>query len=255
MTTTFERTFSGRIFRVGGQVRDRLMGLPVHDVDFTIVDPEGFDHMVADLVACGLKVHTTTPDKFTARCRVPDDLQPLIGHRDSDFVLAREDGPYSDGRRPDWVRPADLAADQARRDFTVNSMATTLDGRDFFDPFNGKEDVGNRVIRFVGDPAQRVREDGLRVVRMFRFAVTKGFRIDPATWAAGTDQHAADMLARVSVERVRDEVFKMFQADTCRSMELLTYAPRIMHVVFDGPLWLKVPNEGPLTLEATLKSR
>lgn len=222
---------------IGGAVRDGIMGLPVHDMDFVVVDPLGFDHMVEDLKAEGFHVHATTPEKFTARCRVPDHMIERIGHKDADFVLARIDGPYSDGRRPDFVEVGTLHDDQARRDFTCNSLALLPDGT-ILDPFDGRTDIENRVLRFVGDPEQRIREDGLRVLRAFRFAATKGFTMTPETWAACTSSHAVEMLSGMHFNRVRDELHKMFLADSAASVKLLAAAPSVCDVVFAGDIWL-----------------
>ena len=195
---------------VGGAVRDKFLGVDSKDVDFVAIpqDPSWFvDADAAFMFLCthlrlkGFKVFLETPEFFTVRAQVPDD-HPLKERTNvADFVLARKDGPSSDGRHPDFVLPGTLMDDLQRRDFTVNAMAI-LDG-ELVDPFGGREDLDNRLIRFVGNPTDRIAEDGLRVMRALRFHITKGFNIEGQTWDAVNSDFAAEMLNKVSVERIR----------------------------------------------------
>lgn len=206
---------------VGGAVRDKFLGLDSKDVDFVAVpeDPDSFLNadaafmfLCTHLKAQGFKVFLETPQFFTVRAQVPDG-HPLKQRTNvADFVLARKDGPSSDGRRPDFVLPGTLMDDLQRRDFTVNAMAI-LDG-ELIDPFNGFADIEDALLRFVGNPTERIAEDGLRVMRALRFAATKNFDIDADTWEAINSDFAADMLMKVSIERIREELEKMFLADT-----------------------------------------
>lgn len=212
---------------VGGAVRDSLLGLDSKDVDFVAVPTEffidagdAFTALVAHLKVQGFKVFLETPQFFTVRAQVPEG-HPLRSRTTvADFVLAREDGPSSDGRRPDFVLPGTLLDDLERRDFTVNAIAR-LNG-ELVDPFGGQEDLKNNVLRFVGNPRDRIAEDGLRVMRALRFHVTKGFDIEAETWSAVNSEFAAEMLMKVSVERIREELEKMFFANTVQSMETLS---------------------------------
>ena len=213
---------------VGGAVRDKFLGLDSKDVDFVAVPEDvslfvnaesAFEHLVFDLKKQGFKVFLETPQFFTVRAQVPAG-HPLKERTNvADFVLARKDGPSSDGRRPDFVLPGTLMDDLERRDFTVNAMAI-MDG-ELIDPFGGREDLQNNLLRFVGNPRDRIAEDGLRVMRALRFHITKGFDLDADTWDAVNSDFAAEMLMKVSVERIREELEKMFFADTVSSMETL----------------------------------
>jgi len=213
---------------VGGAVRDKFLGVDSKDVDFVAV-PENADTFLnadsAFMFLCthlkeqGFKVFLETPEFFTVRAQVPDG-HPLKERTNvADFVLARKDSTTSDGRRPDFVLPGTLLDDLRRRDFTCNAMAI-LSG-ELVDPFGGKQDLENNLLKFVGDPIERITEDGLRVMRALRFFVTKGFDIDADTWDAVNSDFAAEMLHKVSIERIRDELEKMFIADTTLSMQLL----------------------------------
>ena len=213
---------------VGGAVRDKFLGVDSKDVDFVAV-PENADTFLnadaAFMFLCthlkeqGFKVFLETPEFFTVRAQVPDG-HPLKERTNvADFVLARKDSTTSDGRRPDFVLPGTLMDDLQRRDFTVNAMAI-LNG-ELVDPFGGQIDLEARMLRFVGDPTQRIAEDGLRVMRALRFFVTKGFNMDADTWDAINSDFAAEMLTKVSVERIREELEKMFFTDTLCSLKVL----------------------------------
>lgn len=208
------------VFEVGGCVRDALLGIPSKDVDFVVVTPGGYDAMRAHLVAAGFRIYQERPEFVTIRAGVPQDHPLRARTKDADFVLARKDGPTADGRRPEYVEPGTLADDLSRRDFTVNAMARGIDGA-LVDLHGGQEDLAARTIRFVGDPLTRIREDGLRVMRAYRFSITKRFRLAPETERALRDEEAADMLFRVSVERIADELEKMMAADSVRTVQLL----------------------------------
>ncbi len=227
MTNTFQ------FFEVGGCVRDSLLGLSSKDVDFSVVAPEGvfptaehaFVAMEAQLAGEGFQIFESRREFLTVRARVPKGHALEARTNVADFVLARKDGPYSDGRRPDWVAPGSLEDDLARRDFKMNAIARAVDGT-LVDPFNGQKDIKEGVISFVGNPKDRVSEDGLRVMRSLRFEVTKGFLMDGETWEVVTSEFGAQMLSQVSVERVREELNKMFRADTLASLKLMTQLPR-----------------------------
>ena len=140
----------------------------------------------------------------------------LIGDPAVEITSYRTEGTYADRRRPEEVRfGASLEEDLARRDFTVNAVAWVPDdveaGRGHVvDPHGGIADLLAGVLRTVGDPAERFREDALRLLRAPRFAATIGLRIEPRTAAA--IRHLAPMAADVSGERIRDELRRMLVA-------------------------------------------
>jgi len=232
-----------QVHEVGGCVRDGLLGLRAKDIDFTVV-AESFEAMREGLLEQGFTIHTENPEFFTIRCGVP------VGHilrgraKDADFVWARREGPSSDGRHRDWVEPGTLMDDLERTDFTVNAMARTPEG-ELIDPFNGETDLANHVLRFVGDPMDRIHEDGLRVMRALRFTITKRLHPTAKTWSALLSTEAAEMLALVSVERVRDELEKMLAFDTPAAMNLMADMPEgHINAIFRGSLRLSATMRG-----------
>src|SRR6478735_3634586 len=119
-----------QMYLVGGAVRDGLIGKPTKDYDYTVVVDSKFGFsaddayvfMLDELQARGFKIFLDTPEYFTVRAQFPKGDERRA-RQTADFVLARKDGPYSDGRRPDWVKVGTLEDDIFRRDFTVNALA------------------------------------------------------------------------------------------------------------------------------------
>ncbi len=224
-----------RFFEVGGAVRDKFLGLPVKDVDFTVVAPS-FEAMRQRLVDDGFKIYQERPEFVTIRAGVPQNHKLRERVKDADFVLARKDGTYTDGRRPDSVEPGTLHDDLARRDFTINAIAICCTTGAVIDPFGGREDLHKRILKFVGNPQDRIREDGLRVLRALRFVVTKYLDMDPLTRHHINSNLAADMLLKVSIERVREELERMLAFDTPCTLLLLDQLPVLVrHAIFrDG---------------------
>jgi tRNA nucleotidyltransferase/poly(A) polymerase len=127
---------------------------------------------------------------------------------DVQHTTFRSDGRYSDGRRPDSVAfGATVAEDASRRDFTCNALYLDPLEDAFEDPEGGLADLEARRLRCVGDPATRFREDGLRLLRLARFAAALDLAPDPATLAGARE--ARETLAGVSAERVLDELSKI----------------------------------------------
>lgn len=213
-----------RFYEVGGCVRDSLLGLPSKDIDFVVVAPS-YQEMREHLLQQGFKIYLETPEFVTIRCGVPADHPLRARVKDTDFVLARKDAPTGDGRRPDYVEPGSLADDLARRDFTINSLAKDPLTGELIDHHGGISDLQAKLLRFVGDPFRRIDEDGLRVLRGFRFMVTKGLQAEATTHEALLSDVAVSRLHAVSIERVREELEKMFSHDTLTSLQLLSCLP------------------------------
>ena len=179
---------------VGGCVRDMCLGLPPHDWDAaTSALPEEtmalFDHFA---IPTGLQHGTVTVRSGGLSCEV---------------TTFRADGAYPDHRHPAGVTfTRSLEEDLARRDLTVNAMAMDAQGQ-LFDPCGGQEDLRRRVLRCVGEPERRFREDALRILRTLRFSATLGFAIEADTHRA-LRAKCGD-LRYVAAERVREELTKL----------------------------------------------
>lgn len=215
-----------KMYEVGGAVRDHLMRIPTKDVDFAVEAPS-FVAMEQELDRQKFKIFVCKPEFLTIRAKVPKS-SPLRERTDvADFVLCRKDGPSEDGRRPDYVEPGTIYDDLARRDFTVNAIALDTETNEFIDPHGGMKDIEDGVLRFVGNPMDRILEDGLRIIRGYRFMVTKFLMAHKETWLALTSPKAYEMLAKVSIDRVREELNKMLEHETPAAIKLLGSLPNI----------------------------
>ena len=235
------------VYEVGGYIRDRILGIESKDIDFAVEGPQSLAGMETRLKDLGFDVFKVDEGTYTARARFPRD-DDTYGGLAADFVLCRKEGPYSDGRHPDWVEIGDIYDDLARRDFTVNAMAQSVEGGWLIDPHDGMQDLDDRLLRFVGVAQDRITEDALRVVRGLRFMVTKGLVASPATWAAMTSEETAERLSNddiISIERVRDELHRMFKTNTLQSLALLDSLPgHTYHAIMRDGLWLEPTLKG-----------
>ena len=213
-------------YLVGGCVRDLLRGVQPHDWDIcTSARPEETERCFAGqrIIETGLRHGTVTV---------------LEGGEPYEITTYRTEGPYSDSRRPDYVKFVScLEADLARRDFTMNAIALGLDGS-LQDPFGGAVDIQAGLIRCVGEPARRFQEDGLRVMRALRFASVLGYKIENGTARAIHENR--HMLEHVAAERINVELSKLLVGE--RAGDILRQYPDVL-----CEFW---PELGPLvTLE------
>lgn len=183
-----------RALLAGGCVRDLLRGL----------DPKDFD-IATD--ATPPEVLRIFPGSNTIGAHFG---VVLVKHRGHHFEIAtfRAEGEYRDGRRPESVTFTTPEEDARRRDFTINGMFLDPVDERVIDYVGGQEDLRNRVIRAIGDPVARFREDYLRMLRAVRFATVMDFEIEQHTWAAlrARAPHATE----ISPERIRDELDKIW---------------------------------------------
>lgn len=201
---------------VGGCVRDWLLGRSVHDIDIcTNAHPGDVISLFPDHVPTGLKHGTVSVKQGGSLFEV---------------TTYRTEGKYEDYRRPSNVEfVSDLRLDLERRDFTINAMAMDRH-QNLKDPFAGQEDLSKKLIRAVGNPAERFQEDALRLLRAVRFAAQLDFAIETRTMAAM--KQTAPLLARIAVERVREELNKMLESQSpekgCECLceaKLFAYSP------------------------------
>lgn len=240
-----------QMYLVGGAVRDHYLGVKTKDMDYTVtVNPElgltvdeAYAFMRDYLDETGFKIFLETPQYQTIRAQFPvDDSLPYDSRKGltADFVLARKEGPYSDGRRPDWVTVGTLEDDLARRDFTVNSLAFDSD-MNLIDPHGGLEDLKEKRLRAVGDPVARLEEDALRAFRAIRFAITKGFWIDPDLHYAMKTLKVLDALEdNISADRIKDELHRCFVHDSVGTLIFLAHKfPEYLSIMKRKGIWLE----------------
>ena len=181
-------------YLAGGCVRDMVRGLTPKDFDVaTDAPPEAVQKIFPHTYAVGAKFGVV-----------------VVVENGTNFEVAtfRSDAAYIDGRRPSAIHFASPEEDARRRDFTINGM--------FFDPtkdqvidfVGGRTDIEAKLVRAIGDAAQRFAEDRLRMLRAVRFATVLDYKIDKQTWDALVANSAA--ILEISVERIRDELVKVF---------------------------------------------
>ncbi len=195
---------------VGGAVRDQLLKLPVSDIDLaTRLRP---DQVVERLKAAGIKAVPTGIEHGTITA--VSDGQPV------EVTTLRRD-VSTDGRRATVAFTDDWKEDAARRDFTINAlMADPLSG-EIFDYFGGLADIGQRRVRFIGNPLQRIAEDHLRILRFFRFHARFGAGEPDSAALQACTARANDLMA-LSRERIADELLKLLAvADPSPTVELM----------------------------------
>lgn len=218
-----------KFYLVGGFVRDKLLGVKSKDRDYTCEAPS-YEAMRQAILDRGGSIFLETPQYFTIRALVPE-----FGA--SDFVLARKEGAYSDGRRPDKVEAGTLVDDLSRRDFTVNAMALDEQGK-LIDPFGGELDLKANLLKCVGSPYVRFNEDSLRLLRAIRFHITKGFDFHWGVSECLRDEKVVSKLKNVSGERIREELLRCFKFDTKKTLDvLMNKFPLLMNCFPDG-MWL-----------------
>jgi tRNA nucleotidyltransferase (CCA-adding enzyme) len=186
---------------VGGAIRDNLLNLPNNDFDLaTAARADDVQRLFKRTIPIGVE-HGT--------------VAVLDRQGQSHEVTTFRRDVSTDGRHAVVAFGVSIEEDLARRDFTINAIAYHPIRHEWRDPFDGHIDLERKVIRAVGDPAERFREDYLRILRALRFAARFGFEIEPATWEAAKANVAG--LDHLSAERVREEWFKGLSTAVRRS--------------------------------------
>lgn len=178
-----------RLYIVGGTVRDLFLGLPLDDEDF---------------------VTDATPDESRAFLPYADyvfakfgAIRVKVNGKKCDVTTLRIEGEYNDHRHPSSITfIKDPEQDYARRDFTINGMYLDEEYR-LLDYCGGKKDLQNKLIRFIGDPEKRIKEDPLRIIRAYRFSEKFGFRIEESSLFA--IEKLKYLLSELNPEKIKEE--------------------------------------------------
>lgn len=243
-------SFLPDLYLVGGAVRDILLGETPEDDPLSGQSPGGPVHH-ADL-----DFATSAPPEVVMRLAQAHGLEAiptgiahgtvtiLIDHHPYEVTTFRRD-VETYGRKAKVAWGQSIEEDLARRDFTIGAIAMNAQGR-VIDPYGGQQDLEARVLRAVGDPAQRFREDYLRVIRAGRFAARYGLEIEPATLQAAREA-APQVLSHVAIERVTAEFNKAFQNGTPSRFLRYLYDLEILqrlipefedaHLLLQNPRW------------------
>jgi poly(A) polymerase len=190
----------------GGCVRDMLLDKRPQDYDIaTSARPEDVQRLFGETIPVGAQFGV---------------ILVLIESQPFEVASFRHDGPYLDGRRPSHVRYGSLEEDVRRRDFTINGMVYDPVADRVIDLVEGGQDLKQRRIRAIGEPARRFEEDRLRMLRAVRFAAGMNFTIEDATFAA--IQRAAPTITDIAWERIGDEITRiLIEGGARRGFELL----------------------------------
>ncbi len=207
------REYGHSAYLVGGCVRDTLLNLPVSDFDIaTSATPEEVQKLFLHARFVGAHFGVVMVDEV-------------------EIATYRSDVAYTDGRRPDQVRyEKDPEADARRRDFTINALFLDPETGDILDFAGGRQDLRNRIIRAIGDPEERFREDHLRMLRAVRLAARLGFTIEPETLAA--IKKLAGKINQIAPERICGELDRMLtEGHAGRALELLDQTGLLQEVL------------------------
>lgn len=203
---------------VGGCVRDKLLSIEPHDYDITTsARPNEIKNVFSDCktILVGEEFGT---------------VGILLNKVLYEVTTFRIDGNYINNRKPEKVIFSDnLKEDLKRRDFTINAMAMDIDGK-LYDPFLGKKDLQEKIIRAVGDPNERIKEDALRMMRAIRFAGRFDFYIEENLFDA-IGQNAS-LLKKIAPERIFDEFSKMITSEKPSYYLLLLEESGVLDVIF-----------------------
>ncbi len=223
-------------YLVGGCVRDAVMNRSIHDFDIaTSALPDEVLRLFPHTAPTGLKHGTVTV---------------VMRHGAYEVTTFRTESDYEQYRRPKTVAfVTELKEDLRRRDFTINAMAMDRE-RNVIDPFDGRGDLARGLLRCVGDPVERFREDALRLLRGVRFAAAYGLAIEPATWRALQEQ--APLLRHIAMERIGAELMRIVCGDDpARGFELLAASGLLAHMKV--PLAPALAGMAPERLPAGLR--
>lgn len=189
-------------FIVGGYPRDQLLGIETSDIDLcTNATPEDMG-----------KLFVVKKEHFGSM---------IVEYQECNFEITtyRKEGAYQDHRRPDMVQfVTSLKEDLKRRDFVMNTLALDKNGT-YIDLLGARNDIEHKLIRTVGDPYTRIKEDSLRILRAIRFQVVLGFKMDETLKKAILEQKKSILF--LSKKRIYEELHKMFSKNPEEALQCL----------------------------------
>ena len=190
------------LYMVGGSVRDYLLNIPLTDMD-----------LVTDATPIEEKAFLDNAD-YTFE-RFGSVKLKYQGVKFDITTLRKEDG-YNDSRHPNVVTfTKDIKEDYLRRDITINALYLSSDLK-VIDYVSGVEDLNNRLIKMVGDPSLRIKEDPLRIIRIYRFAIDLDFKIDEGLLKIINENK--DLLSKLRKEKIIEEIHKCHHQDKLRKI-------------------------------------
>jgi uncharacterized domain HDIG len=200
----------------GGYVRDMLLKKENDDIDIaTSAKPEEVEQLFDKTLAVGKSFGV---------------IVVVIDGEEIEVATYRQDSKTSDGRRPDSVTFCSMEEDSKRRDFTINGMFYDILEDKIYDAVGGVEDLHTGIIRFIGNPDDRIIEDKLRMARAVRFSARFDFKIDPETLQA-IKKHSSEIV-QVSAERIADELIKILRTGNYRiAFDLLLETGLIDYII------------------------
>ncbi len=223
-----------QIYLVGGAVRDLLLGKKPTNFDFTTsADPQ--------------QIQKLLPNSFYnndyGTVSIPINLEKEKVSTFVEITPFRAEYDYQDYRHPQkivWAKT--LNEDLARRDFTINAIA--YDGSKIYDPFEGQIDLKNKLIKTVGDPDKRFREDALRLIRAIRLVSQLGFLIEENT--RKSIEKNSHLITKISWERIRDEFLKILKSDHPSEGILFLRNTRLLHYILpELDVCFSIPQKSP----------
>lgn len=231
-----------KLYIVGGSVRDSLLNKPIKDYDLaTNATPDQVEEIMNK---AGFK--TLPTGKAFGVINVFTDTDEY------EIATFRSDGEYSDSRRPDSVTFSDINTDSKRRDLTINALYYDIDTKEVIDLVGGINDIKKGIIRTVGKPEDRFKEDKLRILRSIRFAGRFGSQLDPNIDKVLSNDNS---LKGVSPERIRDEFLKTIKsAKSIQQVFLLIDKYKLWNEIFPGININKkfVESKDPIIVISTL---
>ncbi|MFA6080976.1 MAG: HD domain-containing protein [Patescibacteria group bacterium] len=217
-----------QIYIVGGAVRDALLNKQVDNWDFTTnATPEQIQKLFPEAFYNNVYGTVSIPQD-----KIIFEITPF-----------RKESDYSDSRHPEKIEWAKtVEEDLSRRDFTINSIA--FDGENIIDPYNGQKDLLNKLIKAVGDPDIRFKEDALRLLRAIRFTSQLGFLIEDAT--RNSIQKNASLITKISAERIRDEFLKILSGDhPAEGVLFLKSTGLLSYILPEVDICFTIPQKSP----------